>query len=194
MLTVTCLVCLGNLKEPGALLFSPPTPGGTCAKYHICVDCWDRYPNVGAALLRFIQSPRRPEGADEIEVLFDGAWELAIVRAMRGSFIDYTRYRSLTPGSVLYASDLWRWPIDKALSLQRKKSATPELSRRKPTANDYIEILTGSGWRRVRVISKNKYRLFYAIFRSSKHGSILISSKAWRWPRTPPDPIETGGE
>jgi hypothetical protein len=33
--------CEGELKQPGALLFSPASPNGSCVKLHICVPCYE---------------------------------------------------------------------------------------------------------------------------------------------------------
>jgi hypothetical protein len=41
MLNIQCDRCHSELKEPGALIFSPPT--GTSwlvEKYHVCAACW----------------------------------------------------------------------------------------------------------------------------------------------------------
>lgn len=38
-LQIKCDNCKVRLKEPGALLFSPPKKG-KCEKYHICVKCY----------------------------------------------------------------------------------------------------------------------------------------------------------
>ena len=42
MIRVVCWMCETELTEPGAILISPPTLHGICAKYHICVDCFTR--------------------------------------------------------------------------------------------------------------------------------------------------------
>jgi hypothetical protein len=39
---IRCGWCLGILKEPGALLFTPPHENGLCVKIHLCVDCYKR--------------------------------------------------------------------------------------------------------------------------------------------------------
>ena len=41
MLDLKCDQCGRDLKEPGALVFSPPKgEGWLVEKYHLCVDCW----------------------------------------------------------------------------------------------------------------------------------------------------------
>ncbi len=40
MLKIKCDSCGNELKEPGALLFSPPC-GAQCIKIHICRSCWE---------------------------------------------------------------------------------------------------------------------------------------------------------
>jgi hypothetical protein len=41
MLELKCNRCGDELKEPGALVFSPPTGDGWLVeKFHLCVDCW----------------------------------------------------------------------------------------------------------------------------------------------------------
>jgi hypothetical protein len=41
MLDLKCDKCGGELKQPGALLFSPPLEDDwTVHKLHLCVDCW----------------------------------------------------------------------------------------------------------------------------------------------------------
>lgn len=35
-----CDRCGDALDEPGALMFSPPTPGGQATKFHLCGGCW----------------------------------------------------------------------------------------------------------------------------------------------------------
>ena len=47
-LVITCKLCKKGIKEPGALIFSPPDSDDILKKYHICVGCW---PSV----LRFIK-------------------------------------------------------------------------------------------------------------------------------------------
>lgn len=39
MLKINCDKCGNELKEPGALLFTPPKKGKV-RKYHLCVRCW----------------------------------------------------------------------------------------------------------------------------------------------------------
>ena len=39
---VRCNWCLAILKEPGALVFTPPDAIGRCTKIHVCVDCFKR--------------------------------------------------------------------------------------------------------------------------------------------------------
>lgn len=39
-LEIQCFMCDTELDEPGALLFSPPTPRGRTTKRHLCVGCW----------------------------------------------------------------------------------------------------------------------------------------------------------
>ena len=36
---IICFFCGEELKEAGALLFSPPVHN-SCEKRHICVECW----------------------------------------------------------------------------------------------------------------------------------------------------------
>jgi len=41
MLKLECDLCHRELKEPGALIFSPPTnEAWIVEKYHVCADCW----------------------------------------------------------------------------------------------------------------------------------------------------------
>ena len=40
---IKCDICKKLLKEPGALLFSPPEDDGRCEKAHICVLCYEDY-------------------------------------------------------------------------------------------------------------------------------------------------------
>jgi hypothetical protein len=42
-ITLYCSRCGGELVYPGGLAFSPPNRSeeGDCAKYHVCVDCWN---------------------------------------------------------------------------------------------------------------------------------------------------------
>jgi hypothetical protein len=41
MLELRCDKCGGELREPGALIFSPPTTKQWLVeKYHVCADCW----------------------------------------------------------------------------------------------------------------------------------------------------------
>jgi hypothetical protein len=41
MLKLECDLCHQELKEPGALIFSPPTSEAWIVeKYHVCADCW----------------------------------------------------------------------------------------------------------------------------------------------------------
>ena len=41
MLELKCDRCGAPLKQPGALMFSPPAGNqGLVEKYHLCVDCW----------------------------------------------------------------------------------------------------------------------------------------------------------
>jgi hypothetical protein len=55
MLELTCDKCRRELKEPGALVFSPPTSKAWIVeKYHVCADCW---PEVLALV-----KGERPEG------------------------------------------------------------------------------------------------------------------------------------
>jgi hypothetical protein len=45
MLDLKCDQCRRELKEPGALIFSPPKgQGGLVEKYHLSVDCWVEIP------------------------------------------------------------------------------------------------------------------------------------------------------
>jgi|HubBroStandDraft_2_1064218.scaffolds.fasta_scaffold04383_3 hypothetical protein len=39
---VRCNWCLAILREPGALVFTPPDAIGRCTKIHVCVDCFKR--------------------------------------------------------------------------------------------------------------------------------------------------------
>jgi len=43
MFKLHCYMCDQLLKEPGALVFSPPSPPANTRvmKYHICIKCWD---------------------------------------------------------------------------------------------------------------------------------------------------------
>jgi hypothetical protein len=53
MLTIQCDKCHLELREPGALVFSPPTTETWLVeKYHICIECWSEV----AALLH-VQKP-----------------------------------------------------------------------------------------------------------------------------------------
>ena len=51
-LEIDCARCGGQLKEPGALFFSPPSIADVCVKKHICVECvqffdeWLANPNL----------------------------------------------------------------------------------------------------------------------------------------------------
>jgi hypothetical protein len=48
MLELKCDICDRVLKEPGALIFSPPTDEAwLVVKYHVCANCW---PEVAALL------------------------------------------------------------------------------------------------------------------------------------------------
>jgi hypothetical protein len=48
MLELNCDRCHRELREPGALIFSPPTDEAWLVeKYHVCTDCW---PSVTALL------------------------------------------------------------------------------------------------------------------------------------------------
>jgi len=41
VLELNCDRCHRELKQPGALIFSPPTTATLLVeKYHICIDCW----------------------------------------------------------------------------------------------------------------------------------------------------------
>ena len=41
MLNIECDRCHAELKEPGALVFSPPMgTGWLVEKYHLCAACW----------------------------------------------------------------------------------------------------------------------------------------------------------
>ena len=41
MLQLKCDRCGRELREPGALVFSPPTSEAWIVeKYHVCADCW----------------------------------------------------------------------------------------------------------------------------------------------------------
>lgn len=44
MVIIECDKCLKELKKPGALVFSPPSPeecqGHIVNKMHLCVECW----------------------------------------------------------------------------------------------------------------------------------------------------------
>jgi len=41
MLEIKCDICGKQLREPGALVFSPPTDKSwTVEKYHVCAKCW----------------------------------------------------------------------------------------------------------------------------------------------------------
>lgn len=40
MIRITCSRCNADLKDPGALIFSPPNQQGTVVKIHLCIDCW----------------------------------------------------------------------------------------------------------------------------------------------------------
>jgi hypothetical protein len=43
MLELQCDICKRTLHEPGALIFSPPTPNAWIVeKYHVCTDCWPK--------------------------------------------------------------------------------------------------------------------------------------------------------
>jgi len=42
MIKVSCGNCFKELKEPGALLFSPPDGEDRCDKYHLCVPCFEK--------------------------------------------------------------------------------------------------------------------------------------------------------
>lgn len=43
MISVICYKCKEELKEPGALLFSPPSKDeGLVNKFHICMPCWNK--------------------------------------------------------------------------------------------------------------------------------------------------------
>jgi len=37
---VFCSFCSNDMEDPGALLFSPPTMGEDCKKYHVCTECF----------------------------------------------------------------------------------------------------------------------------------------------------------
>jgi hypothetical protein len=45
MFKLICRRCGKSLKQPGALVFSPPKENlwakGLVEKYHLCLDCWD---------------------------------------------------------------------------------------------------------------------------------------------------------
>jgi hypothetical protein len=42
MLEIQCDRCHSELKQPGALIFSPPTgQAWLVEKYHVCADCWE---------------------------------------------------------------------------------------------------------------------------------------------------------
>lgn len=57
MLDLKCDRCGRELKEPGALAFSPPKDDGWLVeKYHLCVDCWQA---IREQLRNFKQSPDR---------------------------------------------------------------------------------------------------------------------------------------
>jgi uncharacterized protein with PIN domain len=53
MLKIRCDICKEELKELGALLFSPPNKEGYTRKYHICVKCYKKY------VLKIIQTDKR---------------------------------------------------------------------------------------------------------------------------------------
>lgn len=42
---IICAICVNPLKEPGAVIISPPTETyhdhSIVEKFHVCVDCWD---------------------------------------------------------------------------------------------------------------------------------------------------------
>lgn len=43
MIKIHCDRCGSDLKELGALVFSPPIERfGMVKKYHLCKDCWER--------------------------------------------------------------------------------------------------------------------------------------------------------
>lgn len=55
MLKIDCDVCAKELKEPGALLFTPPECPSNwtypkCIKLHICVSCCNRIINYMAKM------------------------------------------------------------------------------------------------------------------------------------------------
>jgi hypothetical protein len=55
MLELKCDKCGRELREPGALILSPPTTKEWLVeKYHVCADCW---PAVSALLK---ETPARP--------------------------------------------------------------------------------------------------------------------------------------
>jgi hypothetical protein len=39
----TCDKCSAELKEPGAVVLTPPNPLGRCTKGHLCVRCFDDF-------------------------------------------------------------------------------------------------------------------------------------------------------
>jgi hypothetical protein len=43
MLELRCDICKDNLREPGGLIFSPPTTESWLVqKYHVCTECWPK--------------------------------------------------------------------------------------------------------------------------------------------------------
>ena len=41
---IKCIICRNNLKELGALIFSPPDKEGMVKKHHVCKSCFkDEY-------------------------------------------------------------------------------------------------------------------------------------------------------
>ncbi len=38
---IVCDICAKKLKEPGALIFTPPHCPCEVYKYHVCVDCYN---------------------------------------------------------------------------------------------------------------------------------------------------------
>lgn len=42
MLQILCILCENELKEPGAIVISPPTREKKCKEVYICRKCWRR--------------------------------------------------------------------------------------------------------------------------------------------------------